>query len=415
MSKKRKIFKSKSSIHIFRNKKEDVYDEIGSDEPKTASSKQKEKAQAQKAASCSSSKEVVPAKPKKPKATKSKNASKASELPDKKKLREQVKPNAKAQDLRGKADGAGLSQSLRNAVLQLQGLKSTVPKRGPPYKYTEEAIKAGLAVKALMGLGYRGLEGSMLELAESMGFGQDIPDHSTFHKRSKDFTPILKVPALTNIIEDSKLHRNIVSEDGKSYDAVYAVDSTGIKLSGQGEWMVRQHGYSYRRGWFKLHLLVEVQTMLIVGFIVTENNVHDSKVLETLLPEDLTNCLVLADGAYHHRFEYQLVHDRGGQLVSPLPVNAEMWNYCQKEYNPAYVQRDRSMTICNVYGIDKWKTISNYSFRSLAETSMNRVKTHIVKASSTSLERFAVEMASVLNHLNFITMVELEARAKGVI
>jgi hypothetical protein len=32
------------------------------------------------------------------------------------------------------------------------------------------------------------------------------------------------------------------------------VDSTGLKLSGAGEWLVEKHGTSRRRSWRKLHI-----------------------------------------------------------------------------------------------------------------------------------------------------------------
>ena len=32
------------------------------------------------------------------------------------------------------------------------------------------------------------------------------------------------------------------------------VDSTGVKLSGPGEWLVEKHGTQRRRAWRKLHL-----------------------------------------------------------------------------------------------------------------------------------------------------------------
>lgn len=32
------------------------------------------------------------------------------------------------------------------------------------------------------------------------------------------------------------------------------VDSTGLKLFGEGEWKVRKHGYARRRRWRKVHL-----------------------------------------------------------------------------------------------------------------------------------------------------------------
>ncbi|KAF1015285.1 MAG: IS5 family transposase ISBam3 [Burkholderia gladioli] len=36
------------------------------------------------------------------------------------------------------------------------------------------------------------------------------------------------------------------------------VDSTGLKVYGKGEWKVRQHGYSKRRTWRKVHLTLDL-------------------------------------------------------------------------------------------------------------------------------------------------------------
>ena len=38
------------------------------------------------------------------------------------------------------------------------------------------------------------------------------------------------------------------------------VDSTGLKVFGEGEWKMRKHGKSKRRTWRKLHLAVNPYT-----------------------------------------------------------------------------------------------------------------------------------------------------------
>ena len=38
------------------------------------------------------------------------------------------------------------------------------------------------------------------------------------------------------------------------------VDSTGLNVYGEGEWKVRQHGWSKRRTWRKLHIGVNEAT-----------------------------------------------------------------------------------------------------------------------------------------------------------
>jgi hypothetical protein len=38
------------------------------------------------------------------------------------------------------------------------------------------------------------------------------------------------------------------------------IDSTGLKVFGEGEWKVRKHGKERRRIWRKLHLAVDSNT-----------------------------------------------------------------------------------------------------------------------------------------------------------
>ena len=45
------------------------------------------------------------------------------------------------------------------------------------------------------------------------------------------------------------------------------LDSTGLKVFGEGEWKVRQHGYTKRRTWRKLHLSVDSETQEIQAVV----------------------------------------------------------------------------------------------------------------------------------------------------
>ena len=61
------------------------------------------------------------------------------------------------------------------------------------------------------------------------------------------------------------------------------VDSTGIKLLGEGEWKCKKHGAEYRRQWRKLHIGIDADTLQIRAICVTGNNVSDASVLPDLL------------------------------------------------------------------------------------------------------------------------------------
>ena len=53
------------------------------------------------------------------------------------------------------------------------------------------------------------------------------------------------------------------------------VDSTGLKLSGAGEWLVEKHGTSRRRSWRKLHVGVDADTGRIVAAALTTNDLDN--------------------------------------------------------------------------------------------------------------------------------------------
>jgi len=53
---------------------------------------------------------------------------------------------------------------------------------------------------------------------------------------------------------------------------IYAVvDSAGLKVFGEGEWKVRQHGYTKRRTWKKLHLCVNESSSETISASFTDN------------------------------------------------------------------------------------------------------------------------------------------------
>jgi len=47
------------------------------------------------------------------------------------------------------------------------------------------------------------------------------------------------------------------------------VDSTGLKIFGEGEWKVRLHGAGKRRSWRKVHLTVDETNQDIISIKVT--------------------------------------------------------------------------------------------------------------------------------------------------
>ena len=62
------------------------------------------------------------------------------------------------------------------------------------------------------------------------------------------------------------------------------IDSTGLKVFGEGEWKVKKHGQERRRIWRKLHLAVDSKTHEIICADLSLNNVTISVKMESIKP-----------------------------------------------------------------------------------------------------------------------------------
>src|SRR5262249_52300215 len=152
------------------------------------------------------------------------------------------------------------------------------------------------------------------------------------------------------------------------------VDSTGVKVFGEGEWKVRQHGYTKRRTWRKLHIGADEATGEIVAAVVTTNAVADSQVLEDLLDQvDDEIEQVSGDGGYDKRPCYEALQQRGAKAAIPPQKNARIWQHGNRKEER--LSRDENLRRIRQVGRKRWKQEVGYHRRSLAETQMFRLKT----------------------------------------
>ncbi|ARP39443.1 hypothetical protein K08M4_27520 [Vibrio syngnathi] len=65
-----------------------------------------------------------------------------------------------------------------------------------------------------------------------------------------------------------------------------AIDPTGLKVYGEGEWKVKRHGTDgKRRVWRKLHIAVDTSTHEIIAAELSLSTVTDGEVLSNLLKQ----------------------------------------------------------------------------------------------------------------------------------
>lgn len=228
--------------------------------------------------------------------------------------------------------------------------------RGSQFDYTDQAILVMLTVKEVFHLTNRGVEGFVRSLFRMLKINLPVPDHSTLSRRSKD----LKV----TLPKKTSQSLNIV------------MDSTGLKIYGEGEWKVRMHGVAKRRTWRKLHVGADPEDGEIQAVLLTENNVSDDQAAEKLL-EQIEQTIVefAADGAYDKRKVYDSLNAHSPEVIILIPPrkNARIWRHGNTKTER--LKRDENLRSIRKGGRKEWKKNSGYHVRSLAETTMFRLKT----------------------------------------
>jgi hypothetical protein len=98
------------------------------------------------------------------------------------------------------------------------------------------------------------------------------------------------------------------------------VDSTGLKICGEGEWLDQNHGIRSRRRWRKLHLGVDANTHEIVAAELAPDDVGDIAELPNLLDQiDANVASMTADGAYDGQVDDTVAerHPKASVIVPP--------------------------------------------------------------------------------------------------
>lgn len=228
--------------------------------------------------------------------------------------------------------------------------------RGAQFDYSDQSIRIMLTVKEVFHLTNRGVEGFMRSLFQLLNIQLAVPDHSTLSKRGTHLP---------------------VSLPKKAHEPLTIVmDSTGLKIYGEGEWKVRTHGKSKRRTWRKLHVGVNAQSGEWQAVALTDNSISDDEMAAALLQQiaqPLTTCA--ADGSYDKRKVYASLqaHSPHATVLIPPRKNARIWQHGNTHAERH--KRDENLRYLRKHGRNAWKRDSGYHVRSLAETAMFRMKT----------------------------------------
>src|SRR6202046_1496036 len=111
----------------------------------------------------------------------------------------------------------------------------------------------------------------------------------------------------------------------------------------------------------------------IIASVITTNDFGDGEVLSDLLEQiDSPSSQASADGAYDSFENYELLSERGAKITIPPRENAKIHQHANCKASP--LVRDEIVRAIRKLGRAEWKRQSGYHRRSLAETTMFRLK-----------------------------------------
>lgn len=254
-----------------------------------------------------------------------------------------------------------------DALSQWYAPPPTEGRLGRPRFYSDAAIEMLLTVRAVFRLNLRATVGFAEWLLKQLHIDLPVPCFATLSNRAKTLAVALNpAPGEKRIV---------------------VLDSTGLKVYGEGEWKVRQHGVSKRRDWRKLHLAIDADTHEVVACELTDSETDDGSQAEPLLDAAVADAvaagvpakkaidIVSADGAYDSRKVHDAIAKHGAAAVIPPRRNAKIWVHGNSKIGRAGPHpRDEALRMIRRRGRDHWARASGYTRRSMAETGVGRHK-----------------------------------------
>lgn len=269
-------------------------------------------------------------------------------------------------------------KTLKKWKAKLQG------KKGRAQLYTDLSITITLQFGKVFHQKLRQTEGLLKSIFKTANIELPVPDYTTLSKRGGQL--------------DIALPRS------KKDKVILILDSTGLKVYGEGEWKVRQHGVSKRRTWRKMRLAVTPEGE-VRAVELTDNSTADCDVAARLLGQEQAVIeKVLGDGGYDRRKVYHACQkSQVKDIVIPPQKNAKIFQHGNTKSLLPH-PRDENLRAIRKSTRKKWKMTIGYHARSLVENTMFRFKTIFgEKLNARNINNQIVECLLSLSILNRMT------------
>jgi len=226
-------------------------------------------------------------------------------------------------------------------------------KNGHPLVYSDSFIQAISYIRFKFRMSLRETEGFFTSFVALIKKDTQVPCYTQICRRLKS----LSLPS------------ELIQKKGVT-DVV--LDTTGLKIYGEGEWRAERYGGKKR--WKKLHLSMDVISGKLVLAEITNEYVHDTTYLEkTLQRVNGRRGKVLIDGIADSGKCYDLAMRYNKRLLTPPQKGAVI----RKE--PIYEDRNIAIKMIRGLGDDRlarsiWSKLVGYNRRVIVESMMARWK-----------------------------------------
>jgi transposase len=225
-------------------------------------------------------------------------------------------------------------------------------KRGRPLVYSQTCINLILTLRHLFHLALRQVVGFVESLFSLLGKILPVPEFSRLSKRAHKALSHLHLPSLN---EPTHL----------------VIDSTGLKVFGEKEWLETKHGKQYnRKVWRKLHIGVE-KGGYIVARVLTDHHTDDRTCVSSLINQSNAYQVtdMLADGGYDSHQIYKTLEEQNIDPFIPPPNQAVV------HFKTNQSKRDKAVKYIKEKGYWAWYYKNDFGRRNKVENTFYRLKT----------------------------------------
>ena len=233
--------------------------------------------------------------------------------------------------------------------------------RGGQRVYSDLAIETAHTLRLVYKQPSRQTEGLLTSIVQLLNLKLPIPDYTTLSRRAK---------------------RVVLSKPPKSSSdsRVVIVDSTGLKVVGEKEWMNHKHGTKQRKVWRKLHLAVNEDGEILSATLTTHHESDVSQVPDLLNKIETPIDAFYGDaGGYDHPGTYAALDNHEQRFSQTTPIRTVIppnIGFRSAQISDSE-KRKANIKLLNDVGREKWQEATSYGKRSGVENTNSRYKTII--------------------------------------